>query len=118
MVQERPRTALQWRWWALAMPVLVVACSGSSEWDGLPPPDLRQMGLYQRSCVHCHEVPGSGAPQRGDRAAWSALERQGLDALVRSVREGKGAMPSRGWCPECSDADFSALITHMRKAQP
>ena len=21
MVQERPRTALQWRWWALAMPV-------------------------------------------------------------------------------------------------
>ena len=55
-------------------------------------------------------LPGTGV----ERAAFW----QGLDALVRSVREGKGAMPSRGWCPECSDADVSALITHMRKAQP
>ncbi len=80
--------------------------------------DARLAAVYERACMSCHEVPGSGAPQRGDRAAWSARQSTGRPALVASVRQGKGAMPPMGWCPECSDADFAALIDHLAGRAP
>ena len=79
--------------------------------------DARLGGLYERSCANCHEVPGTGAPQRGDRAAWALREASGLPArlpgLVASVRAGKGAMPPMGWCPECTDEDFAVLVSYL-----
>lgn len=78
------------------------------------PLDARLAAVYERACTNCHDVAASGAPQRGDRAAWSPRAAAGLPALVASVRAGKGAMPPMGWCPECSDEDLAALIAHLQ----
>jgi cytochrome c5 len=78
--------------------------------------DARQAAIYERACTHCHDVATSGAPQRGDGAAWSARTGAGLPALVASVRAGKGTMPPMGWCPECSDEDLAALIAHLQRS--
>jgi len=79
-----------------------------------PLADARLAGLYDRACASCHEVTGTGAPLHGDRKAWAPREAAGMPALLASVRQGKGGMPPMGWCPECSDEDFTTLITHLR----
>ncbi len=79
-----------------------------------PLADARLAALYERACANCHDATGTGAPARGDRKAWAPREAAGLAALLASVRAGKGAMPPMGWCPECTDEDFAALIAHLR----
>ncbi|HEX5686115.1 MAG TPA: c-type cytochrome [Ideonella sp.] len=80
--------------------------------------DTRLAALYERACAACHEVTGTGAPLHGDRKAWAPREVAGVPALVASVRQGKGAMPPMGWCPECSDEDLTRLIAHLREVSP
>lgn len=80
--------------------------------------DTRLAALYDRACANCHEVDGTGAPRRGDRAAWAPREAGGTTALVASVRQGKNAMPPMGWCPECTDEDFATLVAHLRGVKP
>lgn len=84
----------------------------------LAPPDARLAAIYERSCANCHEAAGTGAPRRGDLGAWARRETTGLDALVASVRQGKGTMPPMGWCPECADEDFKVLVGHLRRSTP
>lgn len=102
---------------AVAALALLAGCGRAPEAGpapaAAPPPDARLAAVYERACVHCHDAPASGAPQRGDRAAWAPRERAGLGALVASVRQGKGGMPPMGWCPECTDEDFTVLIHHL-----
>ncbi len=76
--------------------------------------DARLQGLYERACVHCHEAKGSGAPLKGDNAAWKSRWSTGEAALLASVRQGKGSMPPMAWCAECSEEDFQQLIAYLR----
>ena len=52
--------------------------------------------LYQGACLACHATGVAGAPKTGDGAAWSARAGAGIDALVTSSINGKGAMPPKG----------------------
>jgi cytochrome c5 len=36
-----------------------------------------------------------------------------MDALVASVNKGLNAMPPKGMCFDCTDADYAALIQYM-----
>jgi cytochrome c5 len=90
-----------------------VPAAAASQAMAAPLTDARLAAVYERACMSCHEAAGSGAPLRGDRAAWAPREAAGLGALVGSVRQGKGTMPPMGWCPECSDEDFAVLISHL-----
>lgn len=76
-------------------------------------PDARLLGLYERACANCHDAPSSGAPQRGDAAAWASRAAAGAPALMASVRQGKGTMPPMGWCPECTDEDLARLVSYL-----
>jgi len=40
-----------------------------------------------------------------------------MDALVASVNNGKGAMPPKGLCMDCTADQFKALIQYMSKAK-
>jgi cytochrome c5 len=38
---------------------------------------------------------------------------KGMDAMVASVNKGLNAMPPKGMCFDCTDADYAALIQYM-----
>jgi cytochrome c5 len=82
------------------------------------PADAKLAEQYERSCATCHATPGSGAPLRADRKAWSAIETTGDEAMLSSVRRGKGAMPPMGLCPDCSDDELRRLIDFLRGTGP
>ena len=69
--------------------------------------------IYGKACVACHASGAAGAPKLGDKAAWGQRVGQGMDALLKSVSNGKGAMPPRGTCTDCSDDDLKAAIEFM-----
>lgn len=103
--------------------LLLAACSHEAPMPPAPTPadialaetahpgDAALADKYARSCRLCHSVAGTGAPLAGHRASWQPrVEARGIDGLLASVHGGRGAMPARGQCPDCSDADYRALI--------
>lgn len=82
--------------------------------ETLVPSDPTLAAIYERSCRACHALNGLGAPLTGHAAAWTArFEQRGEDGLLSSVHTGRGAMPAKGYCPDCTDEDFRALIEFM-----
>ena len=71
------------------------------------------MAKYDKSCKVCHAAGAAGAPKTGDVAAWEPRMAKGMDVLLASVNNGLNAMPPKGMCFDCSDADYTALIEYM-----
>ena len=71
--------------------------------------------IYKQSCQACHANGIANAPKTGDKDAWEPRLAGGMDALVASAVKGKGAMPPKGTCMGCSDADMKAAIEFMVK---
>jgi len=69
--------------------------------------------VYGASCFACHASGAAGAPKVGDRAAWSARIAQGDATLLQHALHGFNAMPPRGGCASCSNADLRAAIAYM-----
>lgn len=69
--------------------------------------------VYNQACVACHLSGVAGAPKLGDAAAWTERANLGMEALLASVKNGKGAMPPMGACGYCTDEDFTAAINYM-----
>lgn len=74
-------------------------------------PELQK--LYNSTCRNCHSVPASGAPQAGDRTAWTPRLAQGREVLLDHAITGYKGMPPMGGCTQCSEQDFAALIAYM-----
>ena len=72
---------------------------------------------YNRSCISCHAAGAANAPRTGDAKAWAPRMAKGMDALVANVNKGFNAMPPKGMCMDCSDADYQALIEYMAAAK-
>ena len=71
------------------------------------------MAKYDKSCKVCHDAGVAGAPKTGDAEAWAPRIAKGMDALLASVNAGLNAMPPKGMCFDCTDADYAALIQYM-----
>ncbi len=71
--------------------------------------------VYTASCASCHAVGVLGAPKMGSASDWAPRLKQGLDSLVKVAISGKGAMPPKGTCMDCSDDELKAAIEHMSK---
>lgn len=69
--------------------------------------------IVAAQCATCHETGKSGAPKIGDRSAWIARAKQGLDPLVASAMKGHGGMPARGGLSELSDAELRSAVVYM-----
>lgn len=69
--------------------------------------------VYARACFACHDSGAAGAPKLGDQAAWENRVAQGIDQLLTTAINGKGAMPPRGTCADCSDDDLKGAIEFM-----
>jgi len=66
--------------------------------------------VYDKHCKACHDAALGGAPKPGDKAAWSARIATGADAMLATVKKGKGAMPPKGTCMSCDDAALAGAI--------
>jgi len=71
--------------------------------------------VYAKSCTICHAAGIAGAPKIGDSAAWETRLAGGLDAAIATIKTGKGAMPPKGMCNDCSDAEYTNAINYMKK---
>ncbi len=69
--------------------------------------------IYKTSCSACHGTGAAGAPKFGDAAAWGPRAANGIDALLKSATSGKGAMPPKGMCMDCSADELKNTIEYM-----
>lgn len=99
---------------------LVAACGKSESPPASSAPatvavaaDPKIQRLYDQTCKSCHGIPGTGAPQTGDAAAWTPRVAQGMDKLLDHTLGGLRGMPPLGSCGDCSEEEFVALIRYM-----
>ncbi len=71
--------------------------------------------VYSAVCQACHATGVAGSPKFGDAAAWKPRVATGLDSLLNSAMNGKGAMPARGGNPSITDDELKATIIYMAK---
>lgn len=69
--------------------------------------------VYNSVCVACHGTGAAGAPRVGDKAAWAPRIATGMDALLKTAINGRGAMPPRGTCGNCSDEELKKAVEYM-----
>ena len=69
--------------------------------------------VYEAFCNACHGTGAAGAPKFGDKV-WVQMEKkEGLKELVKAAIKGEKAMPPRGGCTECTDAEIRAAVQYM-----
>ena len=64
-------------------------------------------------CGMCHSTGAAGAPKTGDKAAWAPRIAQGMDVLVKNAMSGIRAMPPKGTCGACSDAEIKGAVEYL-----
>jgi cytochrome c5 len=69
--------------------------------------------VYDKVCFACHAQGLAGAPKLGDKAAWGPRIQQGMNVLLQSVSNGKGAMPPKAGNPALTDAELRAAVDFM-----
>ncbi|WP_432698595.1 c-type cytochrome [Marinobacterium sp. YM272] len=69
--------------------------------------------VVEKHCIACHEAGVGGAPKPDDKAAWAPRLATGMDAMLATVKAGKGAMPKMGTCMSCSDEELSNAISEL-----
>ena len=69
--------------------------------------------IYNSKCAGCHTSGVMGAPKFASLADWSTRIDLGLDKLTASAIAGKGGMPARGTCMDCSDNEIKITVQYM-----
>ena len=100
----------------IVLVVLAAALPGLAAPGDTPPRSADE--IVRNTCILCHGPGLSGAPRIGSVRDWRPRARFGLDALVRSAAEGKGAMPARGGMPDLTDTELRAAIAYMSGLDP
>jgi cytochrome c5 len=108
--------------YCMAVMAILCACSASIKEPGAAdlqraqtarPHDAQLAERYERSCMACHAVQGSGAPLTAFAPHWNTRLAQGMDLLLQHAADGFNAMPARGQCNDCSPDDLRALTHFM-----
>ena len=69
--------------------------------------------VYKDACAVCHAAGAAGAPKLADTAAWAPRIKTGYEALLKSVMNGKGAMPARAGNPDLQDAELGRAVVYI-----
>jgi cytochrome c len=70
---------------------------------------------YDASCAVCHTTDAMGAPAVGDKKAWTATLKKGVEAVKHNAIVGINGMPPRGGS-SLSDADMNTAVDYMIEA--
>jgi cytochrome c5 len=77
------------------------------------PPARSGQQIFTSVCAMCHASGLAGAPKFGDKAAWKPRIAQGKDTLYDHALHGFKAMPAKGTCTTCSDAEIKSAVDYM-----
>jgi len=69
--------------------------------------------IYSANCQGCHSSGVMGAPKFASLEDWAPRIDLGLDKLTLSAITGKGGMPARGTCMDCSDNEIKLTVQYM-----
>lgn len=69
--------------------------------------------VYAKVCQACHAAGVAGAPKTGDKGAWAPRIAKGAGELVKSVLNGKGAMPPKGGGADLTEDEIKAAVEHL-----
>ena len=70
---------------------------------------------YEQNCAVCHKTDAMGAPAVGDKHAWEATLKQGIDKVYDNTINGKGGMPPKGGS-SLSDDKVKVIVDYMIEA--
>lgn len=68
---------------------------------------------YKSTCAVCHATGVAGAPKFRDATDWKPRMAVGIDEMLKIAIAGKGAMPPKGTCMQCSDEELKKAIEYM-----
>jgi len=71
--------------------------------------------VYMSACMACHAAGVVGAPIFGDTAAWAPRIGAGLERLITSTLQGKGAMGAQGG-GAFSDFEIKRAVVYLANA--
>jgi len=69
--------------------------------------------VYAQTCKVCHDIGLSGAPKKGDKAAWAPRIATGMDTLYQTSISGKNAMPPKGGNGSLSAEEVKGAVDYM-----
>ena len=71
--------------------------------------------LYKTACFACHDAGIAGAPKFANKELWAPRIATGVDAMVKVVLTGKGAMPPNGGT-QLTEAQIREVVEYMANA--
>lgn len=69
--------------------------------------------VYNTKCQVCHSSGMNGAPKFAFLEDWAPRIERGIDDLLMVAIAGKGGMPPKGTCMDCSDNELKSAIQYM-----
>jgi len=69
--------------------------------------------IYNSKCAGCHTSGVMAAPKYASLADWSSRIVLGVDKLTSSAIAGKGGMPPRGTCMDCTDNEIKVTVQYI-----
>ena len=69
--------------------------------------------IYNSKCAGCHTSGVMGAPKFASLEDWAPRVGLGLEKLTLSAIAGKGGMPAKGTCMDCTDNDIKITVQYM-----
>lgn len=68
---------------------------------------------FEKVCSTCHRSGVMGAPKFGSYKDWAPRIAQGMAKLYHAAEHGFKAMPPKGTCMSCTDAQLKAAVDYM-----
>jgi len=69
--------------------------------------------IYNSKCAGCHTSGVMGSPKFASLEDWAPRIDLGLEKLTLSAIAGKGGMPAKGTCMDCTDDDIKITVQYM-----
>jgi Cytochrome c5 len=69
--------------------------------------------IYEASCAVCHATDAMGAPALGDKKAWEAALKKGIDTVYKNAIGGINAMPPKGGNANLTDDQLKATVDYI-----
>lgn len=69
--------------------------------------------IYNSKCSGCHTSGVMAAPKYASLEDWSTRIGLGLEKLTLSAIAGKGGMPPRGTCMDCTDSEIKVTVQYI-----